>query len=77
MANWYVRIAGADATLSSSYTFVGSNPPSCSGTTKVCSISAEDDGTGKPIITPDIQSEIVTALSTGINQPDVLLRSQS
>ncbi|WP_342331909.1 hypothetical protein [Pedobacter sp. FW305-3-2-15-E-R2A2] len=75
MANWYVRITGADPTLPASYTLVGINPPSCPGTGKICSIKADDDGTGLPIITPALQSEIAAALSTNVDQPNALLRS--
>lgn len=72
---WYFRTAGADANNPASYTLVGGSPPSCVGTTKICSIYANDDGFGSPDIDSTIQGQMVTALNTGTNQTQVLLRS--
>ncbi|WP_342331910.1 hypothetical protein [Pedobacter sp. FW305-3-2-15-E-R2A2] len=75
MFNWYLRHLCADPNDPESYTSTGSSKPSCPGSTRICAIFAEDDGTGRPIITPTLQSQMVTALSTGVDQPLVLLRS--
>jgi len=72
---WALRTAGADPTDPSSYIPVGSIPPTCPGSGKICAISAELDVNGQPIITLEIQSQMVIALSSDIDQPCVRLRS--
>ncbi|RKE46848.1 hypothetical protein [Sphingobacterium detergens] len=54
------------------------NPsPSCaSGTNQICSITANDDGTGKPVLTPALKDQMIVALHTRTsNPPTVSLRS--
>lgn len=77
MADWYLRGNSLNPFDSSSYTFVGSTAPSCPGNGNICSILADDNGSGKPILTPDLQTQIQAALSTNQDQPGVLLRSAS
>jgi len=77
MCQWYLRSYGQDPTNPNSYTLVGTNPPSCPGSGKVCAICAEDNGTGRPIITSYITSQMVNALSSGVDQPWVLLRTMN
>lgn len=75
MADWYLRSSGADPFNSNSYTFVGSTAPSCPGNGNICSILADDSGTGKPILTPALQQQINDAINTNTDQSNVLLRS--
>ncbi|WP_342331907.1 hypothetical protein [Pedobacter sp. FW305-3-2-15-E-R2A2] len=77
MADWYLRSNGANIFDPNSYTFVGSSAPACPGNGYVCAVRAEDNGSGlgKPNLTPALQYQITIALSTGVDQQDVLLRS--
>ena len=75
MCGWYFRLFGGNPNDPCAYIFIGSNPPSCPGTGKICAIYACDDGFGCPIITTALQTEMITALSTGADQLHVLLRS--
>ncbi|WP_342331908.1 hypothetical protein [Pedobacter sp. FW305-3-2-15-E-R2A2] len=74
MSEYFLRINFADPNDPLSYTSVGSTKPGCPGTGKICSLLAENDGTGHPVITSQIQAQMVTALSTGVDQPLVVLR---
>lgn len=77
MADWYLRTNGANPFNANSYTFVGSTAPSCPGSGNICSVLAENNGAGKPILTPALQAQITTAQSTNMDQPNVLLRSDA
>ncbi|QNK61107.1 hypothetical protein H7F33_10995 [Pedobacter sp. PAMC26386] len=73
---WYVRTLGADPNSPSSYTSVGTVPPSCPGTGKICAIFAdESDIPNEPSLDDELKSEMVTALNTNSDQTRVLLRS--
>jgi len=72
---WYLKSFGSDPNSPASYSSVGSTPPSCPGTTKICAIFADDNGLGDPIIDSNLQSQMTTALNTSADQPRVLLRS--
>lgn len=71
---WYLRTFGANANDPGSYTSVGTTPPECPGTGKICAIYADDDGFGDPDITPALLAQMNTALSSGVDQPRVILR---
>ena len=75
MADWYLRASEANPFDASSYTFVGSTAPSCPGNGNICSVLADDNGAGKPILTPDLQAQIQEAINTNTDQTNVLLRS--
>jgi len=74
--NWYIRLPFHDPLAPSSYKLNGPEKPTCIGSTQICAIYANEDGTriGQPIITGCLKREMVTALSTGKNQTCVLLR---
>lgn len=74
MKKWYLRLSGGNPNNPEHYLYVGSGPPNCPGSGKICCILACDDGSGKPLITTDLQSEMIMALNSGLNQPEVLLR---
>jgi len=75
MSQYFLRINGTDPNDPLNYTNVGSTKPGCPGSGKICSLLAEDDGTGHPIVTQQIQDQMVLALSSGVDQPLVLLRA--
>lgn len=78
MAKWYVRTSGANPTVSGSYpTPPSPTPPSCPGSGKICAINAEaqDGQNGPPIIEEALLAEMVIALNSGADQPNVLLRN--
>ena len=70
----YLRLSGGIHFYREIFLYVGSGPPNCPGSGKICCILACDDGSGKPLITTDLQSEMIMALNSGLNQPEVLLR---
>lgn len=74
---WYIRIYGSNPNNPNSYVLVGSTPPECPGTCKICAVLASDDDFGHPVIDDDLQQQMITALSTCADQPRVLLRSMS
>jgi hypothetical protein len=76
MADWYLKSYGSNPFDSNSYIFVGSTAPACPGNGYVCAVHAEDNGSGRPVLTPALLLEIHTALNTNTDQPNVLLRAQ-
>ena len=51
MANWFLRISGANPNLPSSYIKPpNSTPPNCPGMREICAIDAEIDENESPII---------------------------
>lgn len=77
MRKWYMRMFGGDPINVNHYILIGSSPPACPGTGKICAIYAISNELGQPIISSKIRLEMITALNTGITQPHVLLRSFS
>jgi len=76
MANWFLRISGANPNLPGSYlTPPTSNPSGCPGTGKICTVDAEVDENGAPIIDDVLLSEMSLALQSGTDRPRVLLRA--
>jgi len=74
MKKWYLRLSGGNPNNPEHYLYIGTNPPNCPGSRKICCIQAYDNGNGKPLITPDLQSEMIMALNMQLDQPEVLLR---
>lgn len=72
---WWWKNYGGDPDNPAHYSDVGSTPPSCPGSCKVCAIYAEDDGLGNPVIDAQLQAQITAALKTCVDQPRVLLRT--
>jgi hypothetical protein len=61
---------------SASYSPAPTSPPlTCSGNARICTIDANDDGTGHPELDENILSEMVTALNTRTNTSNVKLKS--
>lgn len=75
MADWYIRGSSLNPFDANSYTFVGSTAPSCPGTGNICAVLADNNGADKPILTPDLQTQIQAAQNTNQDQSNVLLRS--
>ncbi len=72
---WYWRQYGANIHDPASYNSIGVCPPNCPGTGNICAIYAEQNElTHRPIIDSLLISEMITALSTKVNQPRVNLR---
>lgn len=71
---WFRRNFGADPNRSTSYTFIGSEPPYCPGTDQICAIYAELDEMGEAIIDANLETLMNFSISTGLNQIRVLLR---
>ncbi|MEN5378763.1 hypothetical protein [Sphingobacterium kitahiroshimense] len=57
-----------------SYSLITGTPPSCTGNEQICTINATNDS-GQPVLDTSILSEMVTALNTGVNQPNVNLKA--
>ena len=73
MAQWYTFNGfPADPSDPSSYTLVGVQPTTCSGSNQICAIYASDSIFG-PIITCDLKNTIIYALSTRSDIPWLVL----
>lgn len=60
MADWYLLGSCLNPYDSSSYIFVGSTAPSCPGTGRICAVLADDNESGKPILTAFCSSKLTT-----------------
>lgn len=73
--NWYLRNYGEPPILPSSYKLIGSVPPLCPGSGKICCIKAETDEFGSPIIDEYLLRKMVESLNNNVDIPYcVLLR---
>ena len=76
LTEWYVYDGSGSQTDPANYAAFGQNPPTtCSGTAKVCTIQAVDDGSGSPEITTSLSNEINADLMSGHNSGNVKLRN--
>ncbi|WP_222536434.1 hypothetical protein [Pedobacter polysacchareus] len=75
MAQWYTRVSNGNPNSLSDYVPSGGTPPACPGKGKICAIFAEDGPNNRPIITEELQQEMITALNGCTDTQNVLLRS--
>lgn len=73
---WYTfsTTGGADPLDPLQYSSPVPSKPSCPGSSKICSILANDDTFGHPVITQPIVNDMVRALQFGADQTTVALR---
>lgn len=62
-------------TSPASYSLVTGTPPSCSGNQRICTITATDNGSGKPIIDAAVLTNMVNALNSHSNTGGVNLKA--
>lgn len=72
MADWDLRGTALNPYDSGSYTLWGSTAPSYPGARNICAVLADNNGSDKPILTPDLQQQISDALNNQVDQPNVL-----
>ncbi|WP_257670813.1 hypothetical protein [Parapedobacter tibetensis] len=72
---WFQLNPNGNPTLSSDYGPASPSQPSCPGVGNICSISADEDASGRPVITESLRDAMLIALSSGVESGNVLLRN--
>ena len=74
MPSYWFLFSGVPNLISDpmSYTLVGSQPTTCAGTNQVCAIYVASSS-GYPVLTRDLKSDIIYALSTRTDIPGKVL----
>ncbi len=74
MATFQLDIQSAP-TSPASYSLVTGTPPDCSGDQRICTITASDNGSGKPVIDAAVLINMVNALNSHSNTGGVNLKA--
>lgn len=61
-------------TSPASYSLVTGTPPSCSGDQRICTITANDNGSGQPLIDAGVLTNMVNALNSHSNTGGINLK---
>ncbi|AIM37004.1 hypothetical protein KO02_10090 [Sphingobacterium sp. ML3W] len=70
-------LTGLNPSNPAHYTYITGTPPVCANPTQqMCTLQADNDGSGLPIITPALKDEMINSLQNQVNGPNVSLKSR-